>query len=74
MNRYEPNGGLVATDNGRVVFYEDLAPVVEALRDALEYFEDREDIQDGDYGLPRPNPAMVMAAKIRAALALLAKP
>lgn len=39
-----------------------------ALDEALEYFEDREDVIDGDEGQPAPNKEMRLAQSIRAAL------
>jgi hypothetical protein len=39
-----------------------------ALDEALEYFEDREDVVDGSYGEPAPNKEMQLAQSIRAAL------
>lgn len=40
------------------------------LGDALEYFENREDVDDGDYGQPKPNREMVLAMALRAAMGL----
>jgi hypothetical protein len=40
-----------------------------AVEEALEYFEDREDVRDGSYGEPMPNTEMTMAQSMRAALA-----
>jgi hypothetical protein len=42
--------------------------LVAALNEALEYFEDREDVVDGDYGEPAPNKEMQLAQSLRAAL------
>lgn len=42
--------------------------VCEALYQALEYFEDREDVVDGSYGEPAPNLEMSLAQLCRAAL------
>jgi hypothetical protein len=42
--------------------------VVEALTQALEYFEDREDVVDGSYGEPSPNREMSLAQLCRDAL------
>jgi hypothetical protein len=39
-----------------------------AINEALEYFEDREDVVDGDYGEPAPNREMALAQVLRAAL------
>jgi hypothetical protein len=39
----------------------------DALVECLEWFEDREDVEDGDYGQPRANEHMRMASLIRAA-------
>lgn len=36
-----------------------------ALLECLEYFENREDVLDGDYGVPRPNEEMQIASEIR---------
>ncbi len=36
-----------------------------ALRHALDFFEDREDVDDGDYGVPTPNIYMQHASEIR---------
>lgn len=38
------------------------------LSDLLEYFADREDVRDGDYGIPQPNTEMQHASRIREAL------
>lgn len=35
---------------------------------ALEYFEAREDVEDGDYGHPEANEEMVLACLMRSAL------
>lgn len=43
--------------------------VIEALTQALEYFENREDVNDGDYGVPAPNREMSLAQLCRDALA-----
>jgi hypothetical protein len=51
---------------GRPTVHSD---VIEALTQALEYFEDREDVLDGDYGIPRPNREMSLAQMCRDALA-----
>lgn len=50
--------------------------VIEALTQALEYFEDREDVVDGSYGEPSPNREMSLAQLCRDALArvVLASP
>ena len=45
--------------------------VVEALTQALDYFEDREDVNDGSYGEPSPNREMSLAQLCRDALARL---
>jgi 3-methyladenine DNA glycosylase/8-oxoguanine DNA glycosylase len=42
--------------------------VIEALTQALEYFEDREDVVDGSYGEPSPNREMSLAQLCRDAL------
>lgn len=42
----------------------------QAAHDALEYFEGREDVDDGDYGQPKPNREMVLAMALRAAMGL----
>lgn len=42
--------------------------VIEALTQALEYFENLEDVSDGDYGEPRPNREMSLAQMCRDAL------
>ncbi len=39
-----------------------------ALDEALEYFADREDVVDGDYGEPWPNKEMRLAQELRAAI------
>jgi hypothetical protein len=44
--------------------------LIEAALLALEYFEDREDVQDGDYGVPVPNREMQLASLLRHALGL----
>ncbi len=41
---------------------------IEALLRALEYFEDRADVIDGDYGRPRPNREMQLATLCKDAL------
>ena len=38
-------------------------------RQALEYFESREDVVDGSYGEPQPSEEMILAQEGRAALA-----
>jgi hypothetical protein len=43
--------------------------ILEALRDALEFVEDQEDVVDGPDGQPQPNKAMLLAQSLRAALA-----
>jgi len=53
------------TTDKRATVHDD---VIEALNQALEYFEDREDINDGDYGEPQPNEAMKLAGLMRDAL------
>lgn len=45
------------------------AHVHAALRDALDYFEQREDTRDGSDGRPLPNEEMNLARTIRVALA-----
>lgn len=42
--------------------------VFEALTQALEYFEDREDVKDGSYGEPSPNREMSLAQLCRDAI------
>lgn len=42
--------------------------VIEALTQALEYFEDRSDVVDGSYGEPAPNREMSLAQLCRDAL------
>lgn len=42
--------------------------VIEALTQALEYFEDHSDVNDGDYGVPAPNREMSLAQLCRDAL------
>ena len=44
------------------------AKLLAALEEALEYFEDREDVRDGPNGEPLPNAEMSMAQVMRAAL------
>ncbi len=41
------------------------AAMASALLECLEYFENREDVLDGDYGVPRPNEEMQIASEIR---------
>jgi hypothetical protein len=43
--------------------------VIEALSQAEEYFENRADVVDGDYGVPSPNKEMRLAQLCRDALA-----
>lgn len=45
--------------------------VAEALTQAVEYFDDRADVNDGDYGVPSPNREMSLAQLCRDALARL---
>ena len=40
----------------------------DALYECLEYFEDREDVVDGDYGMPEANQEMTLAMSVRRAL------
>lgn len=47
--------------------------VIEALTQALEYFEDHEDVVDGSYGEPSPNREMSLAQLCRDALDHLAQ-
>jgi len=49
------------------------ADVIEALTQALDYFEDREDVVDGSYGEPSPNREMSLAQLCRDALARLGR-
>lgn len=44
------------------------ADLEHACLEALEYFEDREDVVDGDYGVPKANREMQMAQQLRWAL------
>jgi hypothetical protein len=46
--------------------------VIEALTQALEYFEDRADVVDGSYGEPSPNREMSLAQLCQDALARVA--
>ena len=39
-----------------------------ALEQCEEYFDDRADVVDGDYGVPAPNTEMQMLSEVRAAL------
>ncbi len=48
--------------------YGTATEAVEALTQALEYFEDRADVTDGDYGRPRPNREMQLATLCKDAL------
>jgi len=36
--------------------------------DVLEYLEDREDVVDGNYGMPTPNREMQLATELREAM------
>jgi hypothetical protein len=40
-----------------------------ALQEALDFAEDREDVNDGDYGIPEANAHMRLAMMLRAAIA-----
>ncbi len=42
--------------------------LTDALEDALEFIDGYVDVNDGDYGIPEPNRAMVLAARIRDAM------
>lgn len=44
--------------------------MVAALEEAAEYFNDRSDVVDGDYGQPAPNKEMRLLTEINAVLAL----
>ncbi len=39
-----------------------------ALEECEEYFDDRADVLDGDYGVPAPNAEMRLLSEVRAAL------
>lgn len=39
--------------------------LIGALFEALEFIEDQADVEDGDYGDPRPNRAMSLASEIK---------
>lgn len=56
----------------RATDFDQLTAQVERLRgaleQALEYFENREDVIDGDYGQPAPNKEMTLAQELRSAL------
>jgi hypothetical protein len=60
---------LIDRANGYDALITQNRALADALREVLEYFEDREDVVDGDYGQPKPNEAMRQAQMIRAALA-----
>jgi len=54
-------------DNARLIA---AAPaMLDALQEALEYFEDREDVDDGPDGEPSANAEMSVAITLRAAIA-----
>ena len=36
--------------------------------EALEYFEDRQDVDDGDYGEPQANKEMQLASRLKEAM------
>lgn len=42
--------------------------LVGALEACEEYFDNRSDVKDGDYGIPEPNREMVLLSEVRAAL------
>lgn len=58
----------MSTPHPGYVSHDKFDTLVAALEEALEYFEDREDVRDGPYGDPVPNTEMSMAQSIRAAL------
>jgi hypothetical protein len=47
-----------------------LADIMDALSEARERFDAEADVEDGDYGLPRPNKAMRTVMKIDLAITL----
>jgi len=42
--------------------------LINTLLETLDYFEDAADAVDGDYGIPQPNSAAVMAEVVRTVL------
>ncbi len=55
--------------NGRVsAAIDELMKLEATLDECLEYFEDRYDVIDGDYGQPAPNKEMRMGQMIEMAL------
>ena len=46
------------------VAHRRIVELTAALEEALEYFEDRYDVVDGDYGEPRPNKEMSLGQMI----------
>jgi hypothetical protein len=56
------------TDNGHTCNAVKLAKYEGALLECLEYFEDRYDVVDGDYGQPKANREMQMGQMIEEAL------
>lgn len=47
-----------------------IAALVGALEACEEYFDNRSDVKDGDYGIPEPNREMVLLSEVRSALQL----
>ena len=47
--------------------------VIEALTEAEDYFDNRSDVVDGDYGIPEPNTEMRLLQIVHEALELMEK-